>query len=428
MAQDQVYAVIKRGDLSTKKRNMQIVDVIDMAEQEKGFNLKMEHMGKCFVVVGISKNQLDLYRQDKTTHYLDMVEVAKQLKMPDLISDMASKRNIPIIDGSSIPTEDLKSFEGKIFEPNIDDVMAITSGDYTVGSASDYATFTSALADVGTMDGLLRLLLNSNLTDGNFSASETQNGNRLEVTSNSKPEGDVTAGHVLTSSNTDTFSSASDPLWVHGLRIVHSGTATSVTSLSNAGVFFFDNVVRIVNGVRGINTTGGPSAYNNLIYDGVGAGKIGIIQLSGNGFYYNNTIVTCDTGIFNFGGDGTWRSIGIYDPGSLSWNRNGGAINVENCACSDTALPNHATNKEGLTSASEVNMTNTEATFGHPLSGVVNVATGGSTSHLNSSTAGQDGVAWDGSDPSIGFVQWAAAASGTIVPNIINYLRQRRAA
>ena len=181
-AQDSsVYAIIKRGDLSEKKRNMQIINVFDMAEQFPGFDFSTHWMGKCFVIIKIPRAQKDFYRSkiEKFNHetqtwsnenYLDMVEVAKKLKMPNLIDDMATKKLIPIINGDSIPEKDVKPFKGIPFENLVFDSMSVTVGNFTIGSGGDYANMTAFDSDLANMTGPVIAMYISAVAESGFNS------------------------------------------------------------------------------------------------------------------------------------------------------------------------------------------------------------------------------------------------------------------
>lgn len=122
--------------------------------------------------------------------------------------------------------------------------MAVTAGNYTVGSGGDYSNWAAAIADTDGLTGNLTFTQISDVTDNTaFTINIALNGYTLKLTSNKRHYGNFSGGWKTTlsmnrTSNycigiTSTSKSAGAKIIIDGLNFDYTGTITNYAGTIN---------------------------------------------------------------------------------------------------------------------------------------------------------------------------------------------------
>jgi hypothetical protein len=454
-AQDRLLVQIKIGDQDipgSEQLGMKdgyIIDYIDEREWGRRVDVS-DWTKKCFALIEVDRSMKDSikswlhdngedpnsqkYRSRKEK--FDLKKLAKTLGDSSLNEKWRSTQIVPVKSAKGkdikkdIETSDKIDLDNAIFDLN-----SIASGTYTIGSGGDYLTISAWTADfagsgfTGNMNGQII----SNITEASISNFLVNyNGYTLNLTGDTEPSGDATSGRLVSFNfATRCFlitTGAAGTTNIYGFRtklLVASGFESIVVSSTSPHVVNIFNMYMDGDG-NGFSALWKDqncelNYYNNVIWDYNSYG----VTVGGSAFKgYNCAVYGCGTaGAFsNAGGSSAiWRSVILFDNGTDA-SLNAGNV-IENCASSDASIPAGSGNKRSLTSTVQVNVTDTETDFMHPLSGVVDVATGGNTNHLSLNDAA--GNSWD-IDPSIGFIQFQTPAPSDTSTGVKKYNIRRR--
>ena len=222
--------LIKRNDKQTAGGNERFgvkhgdpVDVILDSEQpaplEKFVSGDMNY--KAFLVVEIDPVMVPVFRKylqptkgNKIKYRprkkrLDIAKLQSKCGFPDLINRAKTGELLPLINGTSLTTDDFINASSLSNDIQNDDVQLITSGSYTIGSGGSYATRAAFFADFGSpFVGALTGTVISAITESSTpDMTEDINGNTLTITANSDPLGSPNGGHLATNAhNNSVFS------------------------------------------------------------------------------------------------------------------------------------------------------------------------------------------------------------------------------
>ncbi len=443
---DYVDLVLKRNNQEFSLKNDgckdgYVIDVIDYNEQVENFTIS-DFMHGPFVIVrcpiqhkaklregmlAIGERDTPEYR--KKSLYIDFKEIEQALGREYLVADCKTDQRIETLDGSLLNLNELlKSTSELNFEKTLNDILATSSGTKTVGSGGDFATFVLADADVIALTGNLFLnMVSSTVENALIQFSAGNNNFTNDIGSNSPMNGDVTAGYSVTqNASTDVFNFASvatpGHFKIHDFKIICGASGTTKP------IYMFIGTTGDVYNMyidRGGFSSGQPSiqlafptdVYNNVVYNSGGGSGAGVLIGVGanNSNIYNNFITDAERAV-QVSVDCTVRSNILFNSRVVDYFVAAGSVTAENNADSDSSLPASGGNKLGLTPASECDLTTTNPTFGHPLSGAVNVAAGGNATHQSANDA-TNSTAWpgDGVLDSIGAIQWPQGGLGNLV-------------
>lgn len=201
------YVVIKVGDLpqATGFKDGMVVTVLDASEPLS------DHMKRVFAIVCIDDKdpimvevEAALLPQDEDDPKgLPRSNVLKLADLADLCGDAsleAAWRSTDVVDPSTPGSLDKLKFElasqDQIEQP---DLNVVTSGSFTVGTAGNYANWTTAAADTGNLTGNLTFTMISSFTEATVpSFTPNLNGFTLKLTTASPHNGDPTTGYQWT--------------------------------------------------------------------------------------------------------------------------------------------------------------------------------------------------------------------------------------
>jgi hypothetical protein len=226
MSTGRIAIVLKVGDQQTAKgkehfglKEGMVVDCID--EKDYGDTLEnifSEHMRKVYAVVEVPRtlkakindfmasvgmvgnNEIpDTNKFRPRAKVLPLENLEKKTKKTGLVKDLRGSKVVSIIDGSMLKETDfVDALTAVGTNPSIPDRNIVTSGNYTVGSGGNYATWVSAIGDTGNLTGDLTFSQISNTTENAIGyISNHLNGHTLKYTNSSPPAGDPTRGYNI---------------------------------------------------------------------------------------------------------------------------------------------------------------------------------------------------------------------------------------
>ena len=332
---DTFLAFYKVGDLPGKEtmRDGALITYIDPDQWDPVIS---EYMKKVYCIIRHKKTDwLDMCKasinplEDSDGNLLherafaiDFDEIETALKLKSYTSKLRSGEVQEIIDGTSLSNSFLRDVT-KIKKRGLFDLNSVSSGSFTVGSAGNYTTLALASADMISLTGNLTFTQISDIIDAAGFNTFAQNvgSNTLTITSDTKPNGDPTAGHVWT--------------WggVGGAIGMHFRLLTNADGIINLDGIHMDCVgagttsqsIRLANTF----TTVGTLNVKGIMLDGAGASNRGI-DIRDN----TSKIQVWNNKIFNYKGLGSGTGIIIATLG-LHANSRIENNSVDNCKASN---------------------------------------------------------------------------------------------
>ena len=339
----------------------------------------------------------------------------------DLRTRLNSPNPVSIIDLSTKGISESEFVDPRTLLKDARDFNAVTSGNHTIGTAKDYATVSAFFSDVGNLTGNISGTVETDTTEtAQSSLTVTYNNFDFSLLTDLVHGGIVTAGHVVSSSY-----DAAGTILINGT----AGTGETIVNGLNFAKTSNPGASKAFIQASEINTT-----FKNIYMDGQeNSNCLGLYFFGGgnvNGFMSNCISWGCNYGVvvdfagsvidncgaYNcsisgmYGGSVTGTMRSCYSLGSTSDDYALiSSLTRDNLASSDATATGTAP-QINLTTANEIETSDTDANFMHPLNDSATVWENGNTSHTESEDAA--GVTWDASNPSIGPFQGVSAAGG----------------
>jgi hypothetical protein len=351
-------------------------------------------------------------------------------------TEWRSERSVPIYDIRGKNIDSCVEITGtRDVSIHIPDGNSIFEGAFSVGSGGDYTTWLGAYGDVpssGLTDNLTFTQISAITETAGFTSFSKLNGFTFKATSNVKPLGNRNGGWITSINHTSnafrfaTGSSVGGKHEIDGLsfkKITSSSGRMIYCSTSDATIHLHDSVLDgnlWSNELIHMVSSTGNEIYNNLFLRTTSSfsnSRSAIhVGSTASADVYNNFITDCGVGVYWESSSGSYIGNIAFNCLTSLWTPFSG-VTVTNNADDDSKLPTGSGNKKGLTPASEVDTVLTSDTLGHPLSGLVNVATDGPATHLSAKDAtGVTSWPGDGVDDSIGRIQFAIPDPGPDPP------------
>ncbi len=405
---DHVFLVYKVGDAKNGILDGMPVCYIDpdnypnVSDYQSTFS---DHMKMVFLTVKLPKSRLSKIKEQlidgesKRRSKIKFKKLGLEIGNANLENQLRSNNKVEIIDGTGI--EDSILFDQLDGKAAID-FNAISSGNFTIGTAADYATIVLFATDLANLTGNLTGTV---ITDVTETASSLINVNLtsfiLKITSDFKIVTSNFNGILF-----DLTMEGPGELCIEKLNIVNGFDLTS-----NIGNFSINNIntsstIRINDNIMdGANEFGRygififdntPTlyVYNNICYD-YQVAPVFVIAGSSQNIYENNTLYNNSRG-FRFNNNaGKVQNNSCFD-NSVSDFENVGSATGNNNASSDTSADDGnwnsgSNNQISLVAAEEfVSLIDTEDDFLLPIAGGnlngngITPSIPGHTSYLNS--------------------------------------------
>jgi hypothetical protein len=434
-------------------KHKMIIDYADELEWGRKIILP-EHQKKCFATFIVDRKYLPLIKQQlistgddenpkgdlsyrKRTGLIDLDLIPGIVGSSDLMDKWIGKDVIaPVVDLRSLDISTLikPSSEAII---SMQDLNAVTSGDFDIGTAGDYLTFVAADADTNNLTGNISYTQISDITEtAEAYFSVTGGSNTVTFDSDSPHGGDPTSGHLLSIGHNQ-----------QGLRINISSATTEVKNLRGKRTVAGSNTLKAIFSGGG-NTTN--DDFHDLIADGNSLQGQGISQsvvgtltkvrnfiiyncgnkgmyIYSNNHVENGLVYNCDYGLDMRGQAWTAENVSCFDNTTADFTGHSAATGKNNASSDASATnANWATgtdNQPSLTSSTEMELA-VDANMADPKSGGTVKSSGKAPTY---STVDMNGVTYASGYPT-GPKMLVSAATGTIIPNVMNYMRRRKAA
>ena len=385
----------------------------------------------------------DIIRKRK--YMFDEALLINSLNVSDLKNKIHGPDAMPVIDGTGINFIDkvkrsIDTDWSKIARD--EDLKAVTSGDYNVGTAGDYANFTAFDADIGTQTGTLRGIAISDMTETAFVfLSHNADSNDFRITTDTDHAGVTGAGWNVNFNvaNSGFIIAETNPANIEIdtitlTRLINAGNSTQGLVQSTTDSNKIDMHHLIIDGggftsagIRTINkTTTGDQIWSNLIFDCTNGFWVSDSTNTNVLTVENTTIRGCTSGINIQAGDAGVYTNNVAFTNTTDFNIGTSVSETgNNNASVDATADDFATqanNLISLTEADEVeSTTDTDSNFMHPKS-TSNIKDGGKAPTIAANTTDITGTSYGGTNPNGCYLEPVAGGFGGLLSTKRNRL------
>jgi len=272
-----------------------------------------------------------------------------------LVDAWRSKNQVPNLwDWTGLKESDFIDASTKSNTPEIQDLNAVSSGSYTVGSGKDYSTWATAVSDIANLTGNLTFTQETDLTATSEGfLTESLNGYDLTFTSDTPHNGDFSSGWV-TSLNYSTGTmiwiscEGSGNFYANDLNIQAITTTSSnqvfrTATISSSFNGFIHDIIFDANDLWGnfltfVDSTPVFKVYNLGILDPTSSGLNAGTSSGSNTVFENITIRGSGYSGFEVAGESvTVRNVAIEDSSYADYRIHRYAYGYNNASEDDTA-------------------------------------------------------------------------------------------
>lgn len=374
------------------------------------------------------------------TGYIDLAALETLTGISSLESNLRGPGIVPVIDGSLFSTNLIKSSSAKVWG-DIKDLNLVTAGNFSVKSGGDYTNWVSAVADLGNLTSDLTFTHGGTTTDTAIGIiTESLNGNRLRMTSDSPHKGDPNTGHIANINHAGVGfgfeqegPGTAELDRVYFKRITTSSLASIIKLLSTGTEYTLlahDLLFDLNAGIgRFAFHTADPTPlchfYNWLIWDADRQSMIfDLNDGNASSIYENLTILNSGReAVQHNSNGGTFRNIYAQSNGGYSAFGNNGGATGRNCASDDTSADNANWNTGSgnivsiatsqFESASDASSEFAKVIEGTLSTAGITTAIAGNIKGIRNNSGGRVGAT-----PSIGADEFPAIAGGSLHPTL----------